>query len=263
MKKLFLFTIMTALSSDVFAFQTTELTELMDKWISIESQKGQLQRNWKSQQQHLKQKSKLLATEIQSLNKVLEEAKNSNDAVDTKRLDVIRKQTDLEQDNEIVKNKLAQVSEYAYTLLPQLPPPLKIQWQEKLLLLKQESASSSEKLERLLTLFKLVNEFNERIAINRTSMKIPGNDKPKNMLVTQIYLGVSQAWYVSDDGLSYGYGRTDKLGWLWWHNEEADTELGHPLTPSDLLLLTDMVNNPTKASFLHLPIKLKTKKDIG
>ena len=264
MKKLVFCISMTALSTSAFSSQTLELTELMDQWISIESQKGQLQRNWESQKQHLEQKSKLIATEIQSLNKILEQAKNSNDDVGTKRFDIIKKQEKLEQENEIVINKLTQVSEYAYKLLPQLPPPLKTQWQEKLLLLKQESASSSEKLERLLTLFKLVNEFNERIAINRTSMKISGNDEQlTNILVTQIYLGISQAWYISDDGQFYGYGSTDKSGWLWWHNEDADNELGHLLNPADLLILTDMVNNPTKASFLSLPIKLKAKKDIG
>jgi len=255
---------MTALSVSAFSSPSPELTELMDQWISIESQKGQLQRSWESQKNHLKQKSTLLSTEIRSLNKVLEQAKNSNDDVDTKRLAILKKQTELEQDNEIVKNKIAQVSEYAYALLAQLPPPLKIQWQEKLLLLKQESASSSEKLERLLTLFKLVHEFNDRIAINRTSMKVPSSDgKSTNILVTQIYLGISRAWYISDDGQFYGYGSTEKSGWLWWHNQDADIELDHLLKPADLLLLTDMVNNPTKASFLRLPIRLKAKKDVG
>ena len=106
MKKLVFCISMTALSTSAFSSQTLELTELMDQWISIESQKGQLQRNWESQKQHLEQKSKLIATEIQSLNKILEQAKNSNDDVVTKRFDIIKKQEKLEQENEIVNNKL-------------------------------------------------------------------------------------------------------------------------------------------------------------
>ena len=108
MKKLVFCILMTALSTSAFSSQTLELTELMDQWIngSALRAKGQLQRNWESQKQHLEQKSKLIATEIQSLNKILEQAKNSNDDVVTKRFDIIKKQEKLEQENEIVNNKL-------------------------------------------------------------------------------------------------------------------------------------------------------------
>jgi len=264
MKKLFFYSFMTALSANSIAAPLPTLNELMEQWISLESQKGQLERNWQAQQQHLQQKSSLLSTEKKALDKVLQQAKVSQNDVDSKRLDLIKKQSELEQENSEVKNKITQVSELAYNLLPQLPPPLQTQWQEKLLILKQDSASASEKLERLLTLFKMVNEFDERIAINRTSMQIPDLDgENQNLLVTQIYLGVSQAWYISDDGKNYGFGKTNLLGWSWFHNKNADKELGYALKASDLLQLTDMINNPTKATYLSLPIKLQAKKDIS
>lgn len=264
MKKLFFYISMTALSAVSVAAPIPALNELIDQWISIESQKGQLERNWLAQKQHLQQKSKLLEIEKSALSKILQQTKVSKSDVDGKRLNLIQQQTRLEQENNAVKSKVLEVSELAYSLLPQLPPPLQIQWQDKLLILRQESASSSEKLERLLTLFKLVNEFDERIAINRTSMKIPNNKgETQNLLVTQIYLGISQAWYISDDGQTYGFGRTKKLAWSWFHNKAADKELGYALTPTDLLNLTDMINNPTKATYMSLPIKLKAKKDIS
>ena len=264
MKKLFFYISMTALSGVSVAAPIPALNELMGQWINIKSQKGQLERNWLAQQQQLQQKSKLLETEKTALSKILDQAKLSKSDVDDKRLALIKRQTQLEQENNAVKSKVLEVSELAYRLLPQLPPPLQIQWQEKLLILKQNSASSSEKLERLLTLFKLVNEFDERIAINRTSMKVPNTKgEIQSLLVTQIYLGISQAWYISDDGKTYGFGSTKNLGWSWFHNEEADAELGYALSPTDLLFLADMINNPTKATYMSLPIKLKAKKDIS
>lgn len=82
----------------------------------------------------------------------------------------------------------------------------------------------------------------------------------KNMRVTQIYLGVSQGWYVSDDGQYFGYGRPDLKSWTWWHNESASKELGKKLNPQDLLELVNVINNPTTASFIRLPIKINNKE---
>ncbi len=138
------------------------------------------------------------------------------------------------------------------------------QWQEKLLLLTQEGATDSEKLERILTLYQLVNEFDERVALNRSSMEIPTSaGKFQNILVSQMYLGVSQAWYVSDDGLLYGYGRADNSGWRWWHNEASSAELGRVLDPQDLIQLRDILEKPTSAKFIDLPIKVSVNKDAS
>jgi hypothetical protein len=117
--------------------------------------------------------------------------------------------------------------------------------------------SNSEKLERLLGLFKLVEEFDDRVALNRITMELPDtNGQLQQLFVTQIYLGVGQGWYVSDDGSAYGYGRATKLGWSWWHGDQASAELGRELDPQDLLRVRSVLENPTTATFVSLPIKI-------
>lgn len=251
-------------SISAYAENESTLNELMDQWLSLESQKGKLQRDWQARSQQLEQKHALFDTEIKTLKQVLKQSVNADNDVVQRRLLLITKQDKLEQEQIIVKNEMKKANDFVHSLLSRLPPPIQKQWQEKLLLLTQKSISLSEKLERLLTLFQQVNEFNKRVAQHRSSMQIPNaSGELQNLLVTQIYLGVGQGWYISDDGSYYGYGRSTSLGWYWWHGEEASAELGRKLNPNDLLDVSKTLQNPTSASFMTLPIKISKHKDVG
>ncbi|TPH18609.1 DUF3450 family protein [Litorilituus lipolyticus] len=245
-----------------FGSQAQEnLTELMQQWLDIESQKGQLQLDWNTKKQQLEQTQSLLIVEKTELASLLKKADTDRSDVDERRIELSEKQSLLEQEQVAVRKQILQATAFCQKLLMRLPPPLQEQWQEKLLLLTQEGATDSEKLERILSLYQLVNEFDERIALNRGSMAIPSESgNTKNLLVTQMYLGVSQGWYVSDDGLHYGYGRADSSGWLWWHNESSSAELGRVLAAQDLLKLRDILQKPTTAKFIDLPVKVTSQK---
>jgi hypothetical protein len=104
----------------------------------------------------------------------------------------------------------------------------------------------------------MAEDFNKRIALHRTTMELQTVDNnTAKVLVTQIYMGISHGWYVSDDGSAYGYGKANTLGWTWWHGTDASKELGHELEPQDLLDVRSVLENPTSASYLPLPLKLQ------
>ena len=264
MKVLYSFLFVAAVSLPSVSAEQPKLNDLVEQWLNIESQKGQLQLNWNIRQQQLEQSQTLLSSEILILKQALKKTDSKKTDVDKRRLELSEKQSLLEQEQIQVKKQIVQATQFSTSLIKLLPPPLQIQWQEKILLLAQESVSDSEKLERLLSLFKLVHDFDERIALNRASMEIPTtNEKSQNLLVTQMYLGVSQGWYVSDDGLFYGYGRAGELGWQWWHNEAASAELGRVLNPEELLKLKSILQKPTTAEFIDLPVKVTQAKEVS
>ena len=74
------------------------------------------------------------------------------------------------------------------------------------------------------------------------------------VMVTQIYLGLSQGWYISDDGRVYGYGRATAQGWRWWHGDQADEVLGRSLQPEALQAVRAMLENPAAARMIALPV---------
>ncbi len=264
MKILYSILTLAIISLPSVSAENENLNNLVGQWLDIESQKGQLQVNWNTRQQQLEQSQELLSAEISVLKQTLKQADTKKTDVDKRRVELSEKQSLLEQEQVQVKQQIAQATQFSRTLITRLPPPLQTQWQERILLLSQEGVSDSEKLERLLSLFKLVHDFDERIALNRSSMEIPSAaGKIQNLLVTQMYLGVSQGWYVSDDGLFYGFGRAGKLGWNWWHNEAASAELGRVLNPKDLLKLKSILQKPTTAEFINLPVKVSEAKEVS
>jgi hypothetical protein len=252
------------LSSSVISAEQNNLNELMEQWLNIESQRGHLQSSWSTEQQQMKQSQLLLDAESSLLKEMLASTNVKQSSVDKKRLELSERQSRLEVEQIKVKNYIRRAIEFNQSIVNRLPPPLQKKWLDKSLLLTQASATDSEKLERLLALYKLVNEFEERVAINRTSMEVPGaGSTSRNLLITQMYLGVSQGWYVSDDGAYYGFGKAGKLGWQWWHNENASAELGRILNPQDLLNLKSILEKPTTAEFINLPIKVSENKDVS
>ncbi len=255
---------LASFSISAFSVEEQSLSQLMEQWLNIESQKGKLQLDWNTREQQLQQSLNLLNDEKTTLQTLLKKTDTEKNDVDKRRFELSEQQSLLENEQEEVKDQIYKASVFSRNLLKRLPPPLQIKWQEKLLILTQEGATDSEKLERILTLYKMVNEFDAQIALNRTAMEVPiGDDAKQNLLVTQMYLGVSQGWYVSDDGRHYGYGRAGLVNWQWWHNEAASAELGRVLSAQDLLEFKSILQKPTTAKFINLPVKVLEQKDVG
>ncbi|WP_018274572.1 DUF3450 family protein [Teredinibacter turnerae] len=240
-----------------FAAPSIERTDsLMAQWLSLERQRGSLERNWQQRKAQLEQKQALFADEIQSLEKIIESAASITDDVSQRRLALSSEQDTLEQEQSRIARVIEQSSYQLEKVATQLPPPIARHWQEKMTLLSQSDVSNSEKLERLFSLLDQAEEFNQRIAVNEASMALEAGGQVHTVLVTQIFLGISQGWYVSADGAHYGFGRSTSSGWRWWHGDAADAELGRPLRSEVLLQLKAMLANPTTADYLSLPVKL-------
>lgn len=233
------------------------LQELMAQWLRLESQKGLLQNNWAARNQQIHQKLDLFEKESSVLQQVLADAKTEKTDVDQRRGELMQSQIALEAEQAEMDVQLQRAIANLKTLIPRLPPPLQAQWREKMALLDQDNVSNSEKLERVLSLLKLVGDFNHRVALHRGALVIPAVDSaPQNILVNQIYVGAGHGWYVSDDGEFYGYGKAEALGWRWWHGDAASVYLGSTLEANDVLRILAVLQKPTDASYLPLPIKL-------
>ena len=239
------------------AQETKSLDELMSDWLSLESQKGKLQTDWDQRKEQLTQRLALYSEEEKALEDVIAKNSASKSDVDQKRKALVDTQTQLESEQKALRDKMNSAIQAAQATLVRLPPPLKLQWQEKMDALTQSDGNDSEKLDDLLSLFKMLDDFNARVAINRVPMKIPDdNGADARVMVTQIFLGVSQGWYVSEDGKYFGYGKALPLGWRWWNGADAEKELGQSIDATTLLKVLSILKNPTTATYLSLPVKL-------
>lgn len=242
----------------VFADTGDRAEKLMDDWLSLEIQKGQLQSNWSRREQDLDQRLTLLDIELQRLQEISTQRTQVTGDADQRRHALLKQQEQLEQEQSQLETQLKTSLQSVKILHARLPPPLQAEWQTQLDQIDPAALNNSEMLERLLTLYRMLEEFDNRVALHRGVVELPGVNGAAEtvLLVNQIYLGVGQGWYVSDDGMSYGYGRATALGWKWWHGEEADGELGRRLDPATILQVRRILENPIKADFVALPVKI-------
>ncbi|TMO67797.1 DUF3450 family protein [Pseudoalteromonas aurantia] len=251
----FLF-VMTALSLHGVSSTSQSDYELMQQWLDLESQRGKLESTWQTNKQFLKNQISLLSEEKKSLQALLLNAKNAQNEVDEKRLALTEKQVQYERNQNLVENELSKGENFITRVLPMLPPPLQSELQIKSEKLKQNTINLSERLEIYLGLYKSVDEFNSRIALNTSNMTVSIKGKETEVLVSQIYLGLSQAWYLSADGSAYGFGRTEQSGWQWYHGEAVSSVLPSMNLPEQIKKIRGILEKPTTAEFVSLPLSL-------
>ncbi|PCJ18685.1 MAG: hypothetical protein COA96_16595, partial [SAR86 cluster bacterium] len=81
------------------------------------------------------------------------------------------------------------------------------------------SSNSNVQLQTLLEMLTQLEDFQQRININEDIINFPDGSE---ILVKQLYLGISHAWYVSADGQFAGYGQSQADGWAWLNETEVD-----------------------------------------
>ena len=232
--------------------------KLIDDWLNLEIQKGQLEASWSQREQDLEHRIKLLNIELQTLNESAAKRTETTSDVDQRRSELLQKQETLEKEQSSLRAQLTQADQHIRRLLTRLPPPLQAEWKVQLEQFSLDESSNSEALERVLALLKMVDDFDSRIALHRGELTIssPSSPDPLIVQVNQIYLGASQGWYINDDGQEYGYGRSTADGWQWWHKDDASKQLGVTVDPKIIDKIYRMLQNPTTAEFIALPVKI-------
>lgn len=252
--------LMMLVATSLPCFSEAQIDGLMQKWIQLEGQKGKLQMEWAERKSELERRQQLLEVEKSALNEVLSETEASTSDIDQHRKTLLTDQEQLEQEQSLLAGQINQAVLSIQSFQHRLPPPLADEVGGKMALL-DANLSQSEKLERLLSIFKLIDEFDQRVAIHKATIDLAANngEVARSIRVTQVYLGLSQGWYLSEDASEYGYGRATQLGWTWWGKNEAEAELGRELNPQEIKNMIAIIENPTLADLVSLPIKLESK----
>lgn len=203
-----------------------EVQELIQRWLIVEKQETALITNWQQQQQIMQQHLQLLTEEEDQLSKIVSSNADDIDEVTQRRLSLLELQNSMESDQRDMERALLVALAAVNSLHAQLPPPLTIAWQERLdnleLQTNNDVANNSNiQLQTLLEMLTQLQDFQQRINLNEDTIITAGGTE---ILVKQIYLGVSHAWYVSADNLFSGYGQSGPNGWVWLDSPEVNPD---------------------------------------
>jgi len=240
------------------------LDKLVFQWSQLEQQHSEIDNRWREEKPVVEQQLRLLKAEKKQLEKLLNEHADASSNVKSERIALLSEQTRMEQLQVTMQTDLLQITDVVLSMYNQLPPPIKAKWKKDILLLtvsndkKTELLTNSERLEKLLTLLESIERFEERPALHQTTMQVkksPSTNTSNNannfieIQVDQVYLGISQGWYLSKDGRYWGSGNSNKQGWQWQHQSDR-------VNVSDLKNTVKMLTEPATATIVTLPVTL-------
>jgi hypothetical protein len=212
---LFVASVPSALAADTAIEQVDSLAT---QWTSLQRQQDALLSSWRLDKPVLDQQLDLLERESKSLSAVLEQSSKQQDQVEQRRLDLLRQQTQLEQEQDALASSLGRIAAALHALQPQLPPPLVAAFAKDLPKLDEPERGASEKLQTALALLGQLADFQQKVTVSETVMKLADGE---DHLVKQVYLGTGQGWYVTSDLKHAAVGAPSVDGWRWTETGEA------------------------------------------
>lgn len=189
-------------SSDA-AIPAKSVDKLTEQWLSIEAQTRALQSNWDSERPLLEQHLKILRAEQEQLQQLLSKTQADTSDVDQQRLELFDQQNQLEQDSA----KLTQ----GVTLLRERLAQHHVQFPSALI----ANTAANDALTQLEALYQL----QEQITTQESVINVDGTP----VMAQQLYLGLSYAWFVSQDQQLRGIGRVQQGQWQWYEQPKVDS----------------------------------------
>ncbi|MEP0175647.1 MAG: DUF3450 family protein [Paraglaciecola sp.] len=231
-----------------FATDLTQIDRLTQQWLDTQRQASHLMVDWQASKPILEQRVTLLSAEKKQLEDILKYSKDSQEDVTKRRTELLEQQSNLEQQQAALSNKLALLLNQVEHLSELLPPPLKNVW------LQQQDDSSddnqtSKSLQAVLAKLNSLMDFQKRISVHEGPISA---STAGEVMVKQIYLGVSTAWFVSADGELKGRGQVQDNQWVWIEDES--------ISANEIKKAIDIFEKRKQADFVELPVNLVASK---
>ena len=231
-----------------------EISGLIHQWLILESQRGQLRSEWEQNKAVLDSQVVLYKKQIQEYNGLIAKQADSATDLDKKRKGIAEKQNKLEDKQARIKGELKIAVHHLHSTIEYLPPFAKKTVIDELQAIDIEAVNIGKTVDSTIALIRALHELNGKINLNTSNLSV--NDNGKSINVTQVYVGLSHGWYVSEDNSNFGYGMLTKSGWRWWHNESARNLFGEKFNARDVREILAIIENPQQAKLSRLPITI-------
>lgn len=221
---------------------------VLDKWIETERIISAEQNEWKQGKGILQDRTELVKREITRLDEQRAEIEKNITEADQKKAEQVASNEELKTQAAVLQGTVVQLEERVRALYARLPETLK----SKLLTLYQRipqnpessKASLAERFQNILGILNEANKLNNEVTV-ASEVRTLSNGKPAE--VRTLYVGLSQGYYISQDGDAAGVGRPGKEGWDWKPADKLASEIEAAFT---------VLQNKEHPRFVELPITI-------
>lgn len=241
-------------SAEATAAGAAELTpedvgDMLTRWQEIQLLIGEERRNRKLGLETLNGEVEMLSEEIASLTERLEADQSSIAEADTQREKLLAEKEELKAASAEFKQEIEAYEVRLKALLPGLPAPLAERIEPVAKNIPEDPENTEQSLSsRFVTILGILNEvdkFNREIHVE-VELRDLGNGASAEVSV--LYLGISRAYYVSNDGLAAGTGVPSPEGWSW----TPDNSIAEAVTQAIAIQ-----RNEEPAAYVQLPLSIQ------
>ena len=222
---------------------------VLEQWVETERLLSKEKRDWVLGRESLNERIGLVEREIASFQERIEEAKGSIAEADKKREELMAENERLKEATSSLVDTIAGLEGRVRALLPRLPEPIQDKVKPLSQRLPEEGAESKDSLsvrfQNVVGILSQVNKYHREIHVETEVRDIGGGRQAE---VATLYLGLSQGYYVSNDGTAAGRGTSTADGFEWTPQNDAAAEIAEAIR---------IMKSEAPASFVRLPITIQ------
>lgn len=227
----------------------------LERWVETRRVLSRERQDWEVGRQTLEDRIELVKSESEAVAGRLAEARESIAQADEKRAALVEEDEELKAVSASLAEVVAGLEERTRALLRRLPDPLRETVKplsQRLPAAGEDPAelrlSLGERFQNVIGILNEVEKFHREVRVT-SEVRPLGNGTTAE--VTALYLGLSQGYYVSADGLHAGVGQAGPEGWEWRAADEAARAVADAVA---------ILQNEKVAEFVGLPIRIDRRE---
>jgi len=223
--------------------------EALSKWVDTERVLSKERAEWVLGRQVLSDRVELVQREIDAIGARMADAQKSIADADSKRAELLAENDRLKVAGAGLAESIVELEASTAQLLPRLPAPVLAIIQPLTQALPEASATTKlglgARFQNVVGILNQIDRFHRQISV---SPEVRTLSDGRTAEVAALYLGVSQGYFATLDGLSAGVGTTTPNGWVWTPADDAAPEIAAAIS---------ILKNESTAAFVRLPIRVQ------
>jgi len=226
-----------------------EAREATRRWQELNDAIAAERENWRLGKQLLQASIDSVERRIEDVTESIQETQGSITAADEERLELIEENEQLKAATAGLDELVAQLERRMKALFARMPLPARDLVRPLAQRIPEDPDDTSQSLglryQNVVGALTLVNKTHQDITTTSEVREVSTGESAE---VATIYIGLSQAYYVSADGRFAGVGFAGEDGWDWRPADEAAPEI---------LRASDILEGGGTAAYVQLPLEVE------